>query len=67
MVLSWDDPATMFAAACDNVRRGLRRMEHGRHVIFYRRDTRDIIVTRVLHQRMLPDRHAVAGDDEEDE
>jgi toxin ParE1/3/4 len=22
--------------ACDNIRPGLRRMEHGRHVVFYR-------------------------------
>jgi len=41
---------------CDDVRPGLRRMEHGRHVIFYRPDTEGILISRVLHQRMLPRR-----------
>jgi len=40
--------------ACDHVRRGLRRMESGKHVIFYRRESGGIRVVRILHQRMLP-------------
>jgi toxin ParE1/3/4 len=39
---------------CDQIRPGLRRMEHGRHVIFYRIEPRGISVSRILHQRMLP-------------
>jgi toxin ParE1/3/4 len=50
--------------ACDHVRRGLRRMEHGRHVVFYREEEGGILVSRVLHQRMLPERQAI---DEENE
>jgi len=42
--------------ACDDVRPGLRRMERGRHVVFYREDARGILVSRILHQRMLPER-----------
>jgi toxin ParE1/3/4 len=34
---------------------GLRRMEHGKHVIFYRQETTGIVVSRILHQRMLPE------------
>jgi plasmid stabilization system protein ParE len=30
-------------------------MEHGRHVIFYRIEPRGISVSRILHQRMLPE------------
>jgi toxin ParE1/3/4 len=41
--------------ACDQIRPGLRRMEHGRHVIFYRIERRGISVSRILHQRMLPE------------
>jgi toxin ParE1/3/4 len=41
--------------ACDQIRPGLRRMEHGRHVIFYRIEARGISVSRILHQRMLPE------------
>ncbi len=45
--------------ACEDVRPGLRRMECGRHVVFYREDAGDILVSRILHQRMLPDRQAI--------
>ena len=44
---------------CDEVRPGLRRMERGRHVVFYREDAGGILVSRILHQRMLPERHAI--------
>lgn len=50
--------------ACDHVRPGLRRMERGRHVVFYREDAGGILVSRILHQRMLPERQA--SDDEDD-
>jgi plasmid stabilization system protein ParE len=33
----------------------LRRMEFGRHVLFYRIDGGGIFVSRILHQRMLPE------------
>jgi toxin ParE1/3/4 len=41
--------------ACDQVRQGLRRMECGRHVLFYRVDAKDVVISRILHQRMLPE------------
>jgi toxin ParE1/3/4 len=45
---------------CDEVRPGLRRMEHGKHVVFYRlQKPGGIIVVRILHQRMLPERQAI--------
>jgi toxin ParE1/3/4 len=40
---------------CTNLRRGLRRIEHGRHVVFYRTRPDGILVSRILHERMLPD------------
>jgi len=49
---------------CDDVRPGLRRMERGKHVVFYREDAGGILVSRILHQRMLPERQAI--DDEDD-
>ena len=45
--------------ACDHVRPGLRRMEHGRHVVFYRIEAGAIVVSRILHQRMLPERQII--------
>jgi toxin ParE1/3/4 len=42
---------------CDDVRRGLRRHEHGKHVLFYRQEPGGILISRVLHVRMLSDRH----------
>ncbi|MGA0597945.1 type II toxin-antitoxin system RelE/ParE family toxin [Enterovirga sp. CN4-39] len=37
------------------VRPGVRRHEHGRHVIFYREQDGRVLVLAVLHQRRLPD------------
>jgi toxin ParE1/3/4 len=48
---------------CDHIRPGLRRMEHARHVVFYRIEAGGILVSRILHQRMLPERHSI--DEEE--
>lgn len=45
--------------ACDEIRPGLKRMEHGRHVVFYRPAPSGIFVCRILHQRMLPQRHPI--------
>jgi toxin ParE1/3/4 len=50
---------------CDHVLPGLRRMEHDKHVVFYREEPGGILICRILHQRMLPKRHAI--DDEENE
>ncbi len=50
---------------CDNIRPGLRRMERGRHVVFYREAAGGILVSRILHQRMLPNRQAIAGEGDE--
>ena len=44
---------------CDYVRPGLRRHEHGKHVLFYRPEDEGIVVSRILHQRMLPERQAI--------
>jgi toxin ParE1/3/4 len=35
---------------------GLCRFEQGKHVIFYKPDRTGIVVSRILHQRMLPAR-----------
>jgi toxin ParE1/3/4 len=43
--------------ACDHIKPGFRRMECGRHVIFYEIEDTAIIVWRILHNRMLPDLH----------
>jgi toxin ParE1/3/4 len=45
--------------ACDETHPGLRRIEQGKHVIFYRQHALGILVSRVLHQSMLPTRHAM--------
>ncbi|HXM20999.1 MAG TPA: type II toxin-antitoxin system RelE/ParE family toxin [Terriglobales bacterium] len=58
-----DNPA--LGRLCDHVRPGLRRHEHGTHVVFYRQERGGILVSRILHQRMLPDRRAIDGEDDE--
>jgi toxin ParE1/3/4 len=54
-----DNPA--LGRTCDNIRPGLRRLEHGKHVVFYRKERTGILICRILHQDMLPDKHD-AGD-----
>ena len=49
---------------CDDVRSGLHRMESEQHVVFYREQPEVILVCRILHRRMLPERHVVDDDDE---
>jgi toxin ParE1/3/4 len=45
--------------SCDEIRPGLRRMEQGKHVIFYRQHEGGTLVSRILHERMLPERQAI--------
>ena len=56
-----DNPA--LGRPCDDVRPGLRRLEHGKHVVFYRQERGGVLVSRILHQRMLPERHAIDDQD----
>jgi len=57
-----DNPA--LGRLCDEIRPGLRRMEQGKHVVFYREEPGGILISRILHQRMLPEKQAI--DDEDD-
>ena len=43
--------------ACDQIRPGYRRIEQGKHVVFFRPEANGIFICRMLHQRILPDRH----------
>jgi toxin ParE1/3/4 len=45
--------------SCDHIRPGLRRMECGRHVVFYRQEAGGILIVRLLHRSMLPERHSI--------
>jgi toxin ParE1/3/4 len=57
-----DNPA--LGRACDDVRPALRRLEFGQHVVFYRVDARGILVSRILHQRMLASKQAIEYEDD---
>jgi toxin ParE1/3/4 len=41
----------------DDVSQGLRRIEQGRHVVFYRELSAGVRIIRILHCSALPDRH----------
>ena len=56
-----DNPAS--GRPCDHIRPGLRRIEQGKHVVFFRQELGGILVSRILHERMLPERHAVDDDE----
>jgi toxin ParE1/3/4 len=47
---------------CDWIRPGLHRFEKGRHVLLYRRQENGILVSRILHQNMLPDQQHFEDD-----
>ena len=49
---------------CEHIRPGLRRFEHGKHVLFYRQELRGILISRILHQRMLPEKHGMDSEEE---
>ena len=44
--------------SCDWIRPGLYRFEKGKHVLFYRREDAGILVSRILHQSMMPEMQA---------
>jgi toxin ParE1/3/4 len=48
---------------CHPVHPGFRRIEQGKHVIFYMPDERGVFISRILHQSMLPTRHELVGGD----
>ena len=39
-------------------------MEQGKHVVFYRAEPEGILISRILHQRIVPEKQAI--DDEDD-
>ena len=49
--------------SCDDIRPGLRRMKQGQHVVFYRQEPGGILVSRILHKSMLPERHPIDDED----
>ena len=51
---------------CDHIRSGLRRITEGKHVIFYRQERRGILISRILHERMLPERHPFDKEDDDE-
>ena len=47
-----DNPS--IGRGCDSIRPGLRRHEHGKHVVFYVIEPGGVLIARVLHQQMIP-------------
>jgi len=41
----------------DEIGRGYRSMVHGSHIVFYKIVARELVIVRVLHVRMSPERH----------
>jgi toxin ParE1/3/4 len=40
--------------SCNQVYPGAQRMESGSHVIFFKKETRGILIARILHKKMMP-------------
>jgi toxin ParE1/3/4 len=43
--------------ACDELRNGLRRIGQGSHVVYFRTVGEEVEIVRVLHEKMLPEKH----------
>jgi toxin ParE1/3/4 len=41
----------------DEIGPGYRSIVQGSHMVFYRTTARDLVIVRILHVRMSPDRH----------
>jgi toxin ParE1/3/4 len=50
---------------CDEIQPGLHRLEHGKHDLFYSQKRGGILVSRILHQSMLPERHPIEDLDDD--
>ena len=57
-------PNPALGRPCDEIRPGLRRMKQGKHVVFYREEPGGILISRILHQRMLPENQAIEDQDD---
>jgi toxin ParE1/3/4 len=51
---------------CDEIRPGLRRMKQGKRVVFYREESGGILICRIMHQSMLPEKQVIDEDDTSD-
>ena len=58
-----DDPRR--GRLCDEIRPGLRRIRVGKHVVFYREEPGGILLSRILHERMLPEKQAMEEEGED--
>jgi len=52
----------LLGRACNHIRPGLRCMEQGSHIVFYRLAANFVLVVRILHKSMLPTRHSMEED-----
>ena len=43
--------------SADAIRAGYRRIRQGSHMVFFRKAGNEVEIVRVLHNRMLPERH----------
>jgi toxin ParE1/3/4 len=51
---------------CDHISPGLWRVEHASHVVFFRQRPEGLLISRVLHQRMLPENQRFEDEDDEE-
>jgi toxin ParE1/3/4 len=49
--------------SCENISPGMRRMEQGSHIIFYRVQPGAVFIARILHGRMMPSKDMFQRED----
>jgi len=43
--------------SAEHIRSGYKTMISGKHILFFQETEADVIIVRILHQKMVPDRH----------
>ena len=55
--IDWLAERPYLGAACPELRERMRSLPAGEHRIYYRIDSKDVLVARILHKAMDPERH----------
>jgi toxin ParE1/3/4 len=45
--------------SCDEIRRGLRKMPHRKHIVYYWPEADGVQISRILHRGMSPELHSM--------
>ena len=57
----------LLGRSCRKIGPGYRRIEQGKHVLFYRLSGEEVLISRILHQDMLPSSYVMQDSSQPDD